>query len=104
SARSAALRRQLDNTCAANVGLHLESRRNFRDVFRVDRMERVDATAGTADVARRQEFISAQVGSTAGVTAPVTTVFGATAIKSARHGSRDLGDLDRRKIWLAGRS
>ena len=29
SARTAALHHQLDNTCAAKVGLHLESRRGF---------------------------------------------------------------------------
>ena len=34
SARTAALHHQLDNTCAAKVGLHLESRRSFRDLYR----------------------------------------------------------------------
>src|SRR4051794_11489547 len=74
SARTAALHHQLDNTCAAKVGLHLESRRSFRDLYRAPTQQRVDAATGVADYTARRASVSAAVASTPGVTTPVTTL------------------------------
>jgi len=104
AARTAALHHQLDNTCPAKVGLHLESRRSFRDLYRAPAQQRVDAATGVADYTARRASVSAAVASTPGVTAPVTTLYGAAAVTSARRGSRDLGDLGKAKFWLTGRS
>lgn len=104
SARTATLHNQLDNTCAAKVGLHLESRRSFRNVFQVDRLVPVDTAGATADFARRQDQITAAAAATPGVTTPVTSLFAGTAIRDVRHDGRSRGDLDKRKFWIAGRS
>src|SRR5688572_7322392 len=103
SARTAALHHQLDNTCAAKVGLHLETRRTFRDGYQPYH-QRVDAATGAADYARRRASVTLAAGSTPGVTTPVTTLYGATSIKAARRGGESRGDLGRPKFWLTGRS
>src|SRR5262245_44666933 len=104
SARTAALHHQLDNTCAAKVGLHLESRRGFRDAYRPPYQVRLDAATGASEYGARRAAVASAVGSTDGVTAPVTTIYGATAVNVARRGGENRGDLGAPKFWLTGRS
>ena len=103
SARTATLHHQLDNTCAARAGFHLQSRVTFRTNLADNGIHQVDAATGTANYERRRASVTAEAVATPGMAAPTVTVFAATAVVRARHGDRDIGGLDGAQVWIAGR-
>lgn len=103
SARTAALHHQLDNTCAARAGFHLQSRLPFRDRAADGAVTRVDPSTATAAYERRRSVVTAEAVATPGMAAPTTTLFAATAVAGAVRGGQETGALEGAQVWVAGR-
>jgi putative ABC transport system permease protein len=101
ASRSAALHHQMDNTCAAKVAEHIEAMVNLRDdPFDQNVAHRTSAQARAAYASRRATVDQIATG-IPGLTPPVSTVLGVTAVRGA---TRTLAEPDDDQVWLVGRS
>ncbi|GIJ68274.1 hypothetical protein Voc01_031910 [Virgisporangium ochraceum] len=103
SARTATLHTQLDNTCAARAGLHVQSQLGFRDIPGDRGVTRLDPAAATAVHRQRHAAVTREITATPGMAAPSTTVFAATAVAGGLRGGQETGPLEGAQVWLVGR-